>query len=55
MSVSQFKEKPACSVKVPVPEMIACSGCGYENEVWNDEEQPVCVKCGASLKATRTS
>ncbi|MBF0566680.1 MAG: hypothetical protein HQK89_15755 [Nitrospirae bacterium] len=54
MSESRFKEKPLCSVKVPVPSLEACHSCGYENEVWSDEEEPVCRQCNTLLKQNDT-
>ncbi|QWR76352.1 hypothetical protein [Candidatus Magnetomonas plexicatena] len=51
MTESRFKEKPACSIKSVVPDTLFCKSCSYENEVWSDEENPVCKECGKPLKS----
>lgn len=51
MSELPLKEKAPCSVKQAVPDMVVCPACGYENEVWSDDEMPVCKECGKELKA----
>lgn len=50
MSESQFKEKPPCSIKQAIPSEVTCPECAHVNEVWSDDESPVCKKCNASLK-----
>ncbi|MBF0464150.1 MAG: hypothetical protein HQK88_05750 [Nitrospirae bacterium] len=53
MTESRFKEKPACSIKTVVPHTVVCAGCSYENEVWSDEDGPVCMKCGKPLRSAQ--
>lgn len=31
----------------PIPEYIACPNCGNEVEIWSDENEAECDKCGA--------
>ncbi|MHB1160308.1 MAG: hypothetical protein ACYC3V_08270 [Chloroflexota bacterium] len=33
-------------LKNPIPEPIDCSGCGTELEIWTDEFQVRCKRCG---------
>lgn len=43
-------EKPACSVtNAAVPDVIECPGCGEEIEMWSDETESTCKKCGKAV------
>ncbi len=33
----------------PALEIVRCPRCGYENEVWSDDEQPACIICKGFL------
>ncbi|MHB8881145.1 MAG: FmdB family zinc ribbon protein [Thermodesulfovibrionales bacterium] len=37
-----------CSLKkeIPILKVLACAGCGEEVEIWSDEEETQCSKCG---------
>lgn len=46
----RLDDKPACSVKnEPFPEDVKCMGCGALVEVWSDEEDACCSKCGSKI------
>ncbi len=36
--------------KQPEPQSIICRSCGEEAEVWTDEPEAPCRKCGARVK-----
>ncbi|MBF0606908.1 MAG: hypothetical protein SFH39_03510 [Candidatus Magnetobacterium sp. LHC-1] len=38
-------------VKSPTLKLLKCRQCGHENEVWSDDDQPVCRQCGDALGA----
>ncbi|MBF0591262.1 MAG: hypothetical protein HQL02_04160 [Nitrospirae bacterium] len=38
-------------VKSPKLKLINCPKCDHENEVWSDDDQPVCTQCGGILYA----
>jgi len=47
MKDRRLEEKPGCSDKRALfPEEIACPQCGIETEIWNDETEASCKKCG---------
>jgi|GEM_PF-2791213 uncharacterized paraquat-inducible protein A len=51
MTRCQFNERPACSVKnEPFPEEVRCTGCGAWIEVWSDEDEACCVRCGRIVR-----
>ncbi|KWT79624.1 hypothetical protein [Candidatus Magnetominusculus xianensis] len=51
MSGSQFKEKPACAViRSAVPDVVTCSSCGAELEMWSDEDEALCRGCNMYVK-----
>lgn len=35
--------------KQPHPDMVKCPFCGHEVEIWSDEFQAVCDKCGKTV------
>ncbi len=36
-----------CTVKnAPVPVSVTCPRCGYDVEIWTDEDETVCCSCG---------
>ncbi len=45
-----LEDRPACSVnKALVPMDITCQGCGLEIEIWSDEDEIICTKCGKPI------
>ena len=47
MKDRKLEDKPACSVKsAPVPLEVICPQCKAEVEMWSDEPEKVCDKCG---------
>lgn len=36
--------------KQPEPREVLCASCGEETEVWTDETEVICKKCGARVK-----
>jgi len=50
----RFEEKPACSVKnEPFPEEVKCTNCGAWVEVWSDEEEACCHRCGMEIRVKK--
>jgi len=46
----RLEEKPACSIKAaPCPAELDCSACGELIEVWSDEPEGKCGKCGLAV------
>ncbi len=39
----------ADDIKRPKPELRTCPGCGSEIEIWSDEENANCGKCGKTV------
>jgi len=51
MTDRKLEEKPACSVKsAPIPLEVTCPQCKAEVELWSDETDTVCGKCGNVVK-----
>ncbi len=45
--MKKSSEKSHCSVRMmPVPSLESCPSCGYELELWSDEEESQCPACG---------
>ncbi|HAM50922.1 MAG TPA: hypothetical protein DCP92_09630 [Nitrospiraceae bacterium] len=36
-------------IRNPFPEELACFWCGTSNEIWSDETETVCKKCGKTI------
>ena len=48
--MNEIKGKSHCSVVImPVPVFVNCLKCGYEVELWSDEEETVCPLCGNKI------
>ena len=42
--------KSHCSVRtMPVPAFVTCMRCGYEVELWSDEQETLCPACGVMV------
>ena len=46
--MSMFKEgcPGSAEIRTPKPEDIRCQNCGEKIEIWTDEPDTVCKKCG---------
>jgi hypothetical protein len=43
----KHKENEPCTVKYsPVPEFVTCPNCGFEIELWSEDEETRCLFCG---------
>ena len=40
-----FQCPGSLGVKEPKPELVKCSNCGYEVEIWTDEVKMACPRC----------
>jgi len=48
--MKESKQKSHCSATVkPAPTYVTCLRCGYEVELWSDEEETVCPVCGRKV------
>ena len=36
-------------IRTPYPEELKCVFCGHRNEIWSDEPDTECSKCGMSI------
>lgn len=46
----EIKNRSHCSVKnIPFPTEIICPICGYEVELWTDEDETRCYACGYKI------
>ncbi len=44
------KERSHCSARtMPAPEFTVCTGCGDDVEIWTDEDDTICSKCGRRI------
>lgn len=51
MKDRHLEEKPACSVKsAPFPSEVSCPACGMELELWSDETDMECTRCGGIVQ-----
>lgn len=51
MKENRMHEKPACSViSAPVPVEIECPYCNVEIEMWSDETEIECKRCGKRVQ-----
>lgn len=47
----EFQTKPACSEKYDLfPVTIKCKQCGLDVEMWADEDEALCGRCGEKIK-----
>jgi hypothetical protein len=50
MMERQLQDKPACTVKAaPYPVEVLCPHCGHDVEMWSDEPEDSCGKCGHTI------
>jgi ribosomal protein S27E len=50
MKERRLHDKPACTVKAaPYPVEVLCPHCGYDVEIWSDESENSCDKCGSTI------
>jgi Zn finger protein HypA/HybF involved in hydrogenase expression len=51
MKDRHLEEKPACSISAaPTPGEATCSQCGHAEEIWSDEKETKCSKCGSMIR-----
>lgn len=52
--MAEEKTVKGCALRIMTPQAVPCPNCGYEVELFPDEERRECPKCGHEVTKEKT-